>query len=111
MDKKFEGGLLDFNEYSLSVNKSFEKIADFRFNINGRDGSNSTAHNSSYYYDLNISKKIRDYLTLQGGKTASNYQTSYNKSSYDDFKSLYSTVYLKADYKIPKIWEHLHWVI
>lgn len=102
MDKKFEGGLLDFNEYSLSVNKSFEKIADFRFNINGRDGSNSTAHNSSYYYDLNISKKIRDYLTLQGGKTASNYQTSYNKSSYDDFKSLYSTVYLKADYKIPK---------
>lgn len=102
INKRFEGGYLNFNEYSLGIHKSFQKVADFRFNINGRDGSNSIAHNSSYYYDLNISKRIKDTLTLQGGKTESNYQTSYDKNSYDDFKSLYSTVYLKADYKLPK---------
>ncbi len=102
MDKKFEGGLLNFNEYSLGVHKSIEKVADFRFNINGRDGANSIAHNNSYYYDLNVSKKIKDYLTLQCGKTESKYQTNYDNSSYDDFKSLYSTIYLKTDYKIPK---------
>lgn len=101
INKKFEGGFIDFNEYSLGVHKSFERFADFRFNITGRDGSNSISHNNSYYYDLNISKRINN-LYLQGGKTESNYQTRYDKSSYDDFKSLYSTIYLKADYKMPK---------
>ncbi len=101
-NKRFEGGLLDFNEYNFGIHKSSEKIADFRFNINGRDGSNSIAHNSSYYYDLNLSKRIKNNLALQGGKTESNYQTNYDKNSYDNFKSIYSTVYLKADYKIPK---------
>lgn len=102
IDKKFEGGLLNFNEFSIGANKNFEKLADFRFNINGRDGSNSIAHNSSYYYDFNISKRIKDYLTLQGGKTESCYQTNYEQSYYDNFKSQYSTIYLKADYKMPK---------
>lgn len=37
---------------------------------------------------------------MQGGKTESNYQTDYKNA--DDFKSLYSTIYLKADYKMPK---------
>lgn len=103
-DKRFEGGLINFNEYSFGIRKSIEKVADVRFNINGREGSNSIAKNRSYYYDLNFSKRIKNDLQLQAGKSESNYQTDYeeNMSGYTGFKSLYSTVYLKADYRLPK---------
>ncbi len=103
-DKRFDGGLINFNEYSFGARKSFERFADFRFNINGREGSNSIAKNRSYYYDLNLSKRIKNNLQLQAGKSESNYQTDYeeNLSENTGFKSLYSTVYLKADYRLPK---------
>lgn len=102
--KRFEGGLIDFDEYSLGVHKTFEKICDVRFNITGREGSNSIAENKSYYYDLNFSKRINGNLNFQAGKTESNYQTTYEENSqgYTGFKSLYSTIYLKSDYKLPK---------
>lgn len=102
--KRFEGGLIDFDEYSIGAHKNFEKICDVRFNITGREGSNSIADNNSYYYDLNFSKRINGNLNLQAGKTESNYQTTYEENSqgYTGFKSLYSTIYLKGDYKLPK---------
>lgn len=100
--KRFEGGLIDFDEYSLGVHKNFEKICDVRFNITGREGSNSIAENKSYYYDLNFSRRINEGINLQAGKTESNYETAYQNDANTDFKSLYSTVYLKADYKMPK---------
>lgn len=101
---RFEGGLIDFNEYNFNFYKNLKKIADIKFNINGRSGENDIARNNSYYYDLNISRKIGSNLTLEGGKTESNYSTKYdeNASSYDSYSSKYSTVYLKADYKMPK---------
>lgn len=101
---RFEGGLIDFNEYNLGFYKNFEKIADIKFNINGRMGENDIARNNSYYYDLNISRKINSNLTLEGGKTESNYSTEYNqnKENYSSYSSKYSTIYLKADYKMPK---------
>lgn len=103
-DKRFEGGLINFNEYSFGARKSLEKIADVRFNINGREGSNSIAKNRSYYYDLNFSRRIKDNLQIQAGKSESNYQTDYeeNIAGNTGFNSLYSTVYLKADYRLPK---------
>lgn len=102
--KRFEGGLIDFDEYSLGIHKNFEKICDVRFNITGREGSNSIAKNKSYYYDLNFSKRVNGNLNLQAGKTESNYQTDYSENSqgYTGFQSLYSTIYLKGDYKLPK---------
>lgn len=101
---RFEGGLIDFNEYNFGFYKNIEKIANIRFNINGRQGQNNIAKNNSYYYDLNISKKIGSNLTIEGGKSESNYTTEYDKdsSAYDSYSSKYSTIYLKADYKLPK---------
>ena len=101
---RFEGGLIDFNEYNFGFYKNLEKVADVKFNINGRSGENDIAKNNSYYYDLNISRKIGSSLTIEGGKTESNYSTEYdaNTSAYDSYSSKYSTVYLKADYKMPK---------
>lgn len=106
---RFEGGLIDFNEYNLGFYKNLEKVADVKFNINGRSGENDIAKNNSYYYDLNISRKIGSNLTIEGGKTESNYSTEYdeNISAYDSYSSKYSTVYLKADYKMPKNLETL----
>lgn len=103
-DKRFEGGLINFTEYSFGARKNFEKFADFRFNINGREGNNSIAQNSSYYYDLNFSKRIKSDLQIQAGKSESNYQTKYDDTTTGNsgFKSKYSTVYLKADYRLPK---------
>lgn len=102
-DKRFEGGLIDFNEYSLGVRKNIKNIADVRFNINGREGSNSLAKNRSYYYDLNFSKRIKGDLQIQAGKSASNYETDYEDTiANSDFKSLYSTIYLRTDYRLPK---------
>ena len=99
---RFDGGLINFNEYNFGFYKIFEKIADIKFNINGRSGENDLAKNNSYYYDLNISKKIGSNLTIEGGKTESNYSTKYDKNSgsNEDYSSKYSTIYLKADYKI-----------
>lgn len=106
--KRFEGGLIDFNEYNFGINKSFEKFPDFRFNINGRDGKNAFAKNSSYYYDLNFSKRINANLNIQAGKTESNYKTEYESGyssingSTKGYTSLFSTVYGKMDYRFPK---------
>lgn len=101
---RFEGGLIDFNEYNFGFYKNLEKVADIKFNINGRSGENDIAKNHSYYYDLNISRKIGSNLTIEGGKTESNYSTKYseNVENYNSFSSKYSTIYLKADYKMPK---------
>lgn len=100
----FEGGLIDFNEYNLGFYKNLEKVADVKFNLNGRSGENDIAKNTSYYYDLNISRKIGSNLTIEGGKTESNYSTDYeeNTNNYNGYSSKYSTIYLKADYKMPK---------
>ena len=99
-----KGGLIDFNEYNFGFYKNLEKVADIKFNINGRSGENDIAKNHSYYYDLNISRKIGSNLTIEGGKTESNYSTKYseNVENYNSFSSKYSTIYLKADYKMPK---------
>lgn len=101
---KFEGGLLDFNDYNLGISKNFEKFANIKFNITGRDGQNSRAENKSYYYDFNLSKQLTSKLYLEAGKNASNYQTNYKQvyNGLNGFNSLYSTIYAKADYKLPK---------
>ena len=99
---KFEGGLINFNDYNFGVNKNFEKFANIRFNITGRDGQNSLAENKSYYYDFNLSKQLTSDFYLEAGKTASNYETNYKDGCYNSFNSLYSTIYAKADYRLPK---------
>lgn len=99
---KFDGGLIDFNDYSLGIDKNFEKFANVRFNIIGRDGQNSFAKNKNYYYDFNISKQLTPNFYLEVGKNASNYQTNYKEGNNSGFNSLYSTIYAKADYKLPK---------
>lgn len=101
---RFDGGLLFFDEYNFGLRKNFEKIADIRFNINGREGSNSIAHNQSYYYDFNISKQVNENISIQAGKTASNYETQYDEpiSGNSGYSSKYSTIYLKGDYRLPK---------
>lgn len=88
---RFEGGLIDFNEYNFGFYKNLEKIVDVKFNINGRSGENDIAKNNSYYYDLNISRKIGQNLTIEGGKTESNYSTKYseNVENYNSFDSKY----------------------
>lgn len=97
---KFAGGLIDFNDYNFGINKNFEKFANVRFNITGREGQNSLAKNKSYYYDLNFSKQLTSNFYLEAGKTQSNYQTNYKEDS--GFNSLYSTIYAKADCNLPK---------
>ncbi len=99
---KFEGGLINFNDYNFGINKNFEKFVNIRFNITGREGQNSFAENKSYYYDFNLSKQLTSNLYLEGGKTASNYQTNYKEGYNSGFNSLYSTIYAKADYRLPK---------
>ena len=106
---RFEGGLIDFNEYNLNISKNIENFADIKFNINGRSGENTIAQNESYYYDFNISKNITQNLSIEGGKTESNYSTKYSQKvqNYDSYSSKYSTIYLKTDYKLPKKHRHI----
>lgn len=101
---RFEGGLIDFNEYNLNISKNIENFADIKFNINGRSGENNIAQNESYYYDFNISKNITQNLSIEGWKTESNYSTKYSQKvqNYDSYSSKYSSIYLKTDYKLPK---------
>lgn len=101
---RFEGGLIDFNEYNFGFYKNMEKFADIKFNINGRSGENDIAKNNSYYYDFNISRQLGKSLKLEGGKIESNYATEYSKATENNsgYSSKYSTIYLKADYKMPK---------
>lgn len=101
---KFEGGLINFDDYNLGINKNFEKFANVRFNITGRNGQNSIAKNKSSYYDFNLSKQLSSNFYLEAGKMASDYKTNYkyNYNGTDGFNSLYSTIYAKANYSLPK---------
>ena len=104
INHKFDGGLIDFNDYNFGINKNFEKYANVKFNITGRNGKNSLADNKSYYYDFNLSKQLTPEFYLETGKTESNYQANYKQeyNGLNGFNSLYTTIYAKADYKLPK---------
>lgn len=101
-EKRFDGGLINFIEYNFNFYKYSKKLFDVKFNINGRQGENNIAKNESYYYDLNLSKEITPNLSIEAGKTESNYSTKYMEKTYDDYSSKYSTIYLKTDIKMPK---------
>ncbi len=101
-EKRFDGGLINFIEYNFNFYKYSKKLFDVKFNINGRQGENNIAKNESYYYDLNLSKEITSNLSIEAGKTESNYSTKYMEKTYDDYSSKYSTIYLKTDIKMPK---------
>lgn len=102
--RRFQGGLIDFNEYNFSLYRTSRKFMDIKFNINGRNGQNNIAQNNSYYYDLNFHKRINTNLSFEAGKTQSKYKTQYSQNSenFNNYNSTYSTIYIKADYELPK---------
>lgn len=82
-DKRFEGGLIDFDEYSLGIHKSFEKICDFRFNITGRKG------NSTIYLESNC-KLPKNAGAVSLGHDIVNYDYSNQANQYNMIKVGYT---------------------
>lgn len=102
LNKRYDGGLIGFDDVYLGFNANLKNFAQLRFNLNHRAGENAMARNRSYYYDLNLSKRINNYLALELGKQESNYATDYFTEGKSGFSSVYSNLYAKANIMLPK---------
>lgn len=104
LNKKFAGGLTDFDEINFNIAGRIKNIAQIRYNFNSREGENFIGQNTSRYSDFNVLKVFKNQFTLEAGKQESYYATDYFQESdaQNGFSSQYSTVYMKATIPMPK---------
>ena len=104
LDSKYLGGLTSFDEAYFNAGAKIFGNARMRFNGNIRYGENSIGHNLNYYYNLNISKNIKQNLSVEAGHTGNAYDTQYssNYNTTNGFNSSYNSAYANLNYRLPK---------
>lgn len=104
LNKKFAGGLTDFDEINFNFTGKIKNIAQVRYNYNSRTGQNLIGQNTSRYSDFNIFKVFKNQFTVEAGKQESYYGTEYlqEAEAQNNFSSQYSTIYAKATIPMPK---------
>ena len=104
LDNKYSGGLTSFDEVHANAGAKIFGDARVRLNGNLRRGENSIGHNLNYYYNLNLSKNIKQNLSFDAGYTGNAYDTQYdsNLSMANGFKSSYNSLYTNLNYRLPK---------
>ena len=101
--KKYDGGIIDFDELNFNLSGRIKDFAQIRYKYNTRIGENNLGKLSNTFQDINISKNFRNGLLVEGGENFSKF-SSLNLANLNNnsFTSDYSTMYLKAGYQIPK---------
>ena len=104
LDSRYSGGLTSFDEAYFNAGAKIFGSARMRLNGNIRYGENSIGHNLNYYYNLNLSKNIKQNFSVEAGHTGNAYDTQYSSSfnSSNGFKSSYNSTYVNLNYRLPK---------
>ena len=103
LNDRYEGGTINFDQYTINANTRIPKVANVRYTRFYRRGSNELGRNKNYNHELNVSRDIGRWARLQAGRRESYYDTRYDEpnSINRNYHSEYSDTYIRADVPIP----------
>src|SRR5574344_207953 len=84
----YDGGLLDFDDYSLSLRTSFKKLPTLDLRLNNKQGGNNIGKISSNSYDITLSKSIKCF-DMNGGIRKNSYSNDYSAQGSSSYNSNY----------------------
>ena len=104
INKRYEGGTINFDEYNINAQTRVPKVATVRYSLSHRRGSNDLGRNKNYFYEGNVSRDIDKYARVQGGIRQSVYDTKYYEPNAinRNYESEYRDIYQQLDIPIPK---------
>lgn len=104
INKRYEGGTINFDEYNINAQTRVPKVATVRYNLHHRRGSNDLGRNKNYHFEGNVSRDISKYARVQGGFRRSFYDTKYYEPNTinRNYNSDFIDIYQQLDLPIPK---------
>ncbi|MBR1373338.1 hypothetical protein IJ750_05805 [bacterium] len=104
INHRYEGGTIKFDEYNINASTVVPKVANVRYNIFHKRGSNDFGRNKNYNYDFNVSRELGRWARVEGGQRQSLYDTKYDVETTNNtnFYSRYKDIYANVDIPIPK---------
>src|SRR5574344_1841421 len=102
----YEGGLLDFNDWSCGIRGNFTKFPTVSLRINNKQGGNGIGTIKSNSIDLTLSKHIKS-LDISGGIRKNNYSNEYNFADFSSYKSNYSDIFTEFRFPLGKRFGYL----
>lgn len=97
----FDGGLIDFDEYSLVARARFKKLPNLGLKINNRRGANEIGEISSNSYEFTADKRIKCFNT-KAGIRKNIYSNLYSAQGYSSYTSEYSNIYTDVTFPLGK---------
>lgn len=99
----YDGGLIDFDEYSLYAKTTFKKLPSFVLKINNKSGQNELGKIISNSYELSGNKKLKCFY-VNAGIRKNTYSNEYNADDYSSYSSEYSETFSDVNFPIGKKW-------
>ena len=104
INKRYEGGTINFDEYSINAQTRVPKIATVRYSLFHRRGSNDLGRNKNYNFEGNVSREFGKWARVQGGIRKNVYDTKYYEPNTinRNYNSEYQDVYQQLNLTMPK---------
>ncbi len=104
INHRYEGGTINFDEYSMAASTKIPYIGTARFSKFQRRGSNDLGRNKNYNYDAGLQRSFGRWARANAGYRESCYDTDYIQESgmYRDYYSKYRDIYTDIDFTMPK---------
>ena len=104
INDRYKGGTINFDEYNINASTKVPHVADVRYSLSHRRGSNELGRNKNYFYEGNVSRDIGKWARVQGGIRQSVYDTKYDEPNAlnKNYESEFRDVYQKLDIPMPK---------
>lgn len=97
----YEGGLLDFDEYTLNARTNFKKLPNIYLRINNKKGVNGVGEITSGNYELSAEKRFK-YFDIKGGIRKNDYSNQYSAPGYSSYSSEYSDIFTEVNFPLGK---------
>jgi hypothetical protein len=94
INDRYEGGTINFDQYTINANTRIPKVANVRYTRYFRRGSNELGRNKNYNHELNVSRDIGRWARVQAGRRESYYDTKYGEPN--DINRNYHSEYSPA---------------
>ena len=97
----YEGGLIDFDEYSLSARANFKKMPSLTLKINNKKGANEIGEITSSSYELSANKRLKCF-NINAGIRKNSYSNQYSAEGYSSYSSDYTNTFIDTSFPIGK---------